>query len=180
MFMKVLWHGYDSEMTVLCSPLQIRCYQLVQLLSAYKKVYIWHIGRMRALRLQYVCCIVHMSRTRWEDDVESSVIPSGEGVQMSETDFTCSPVCLSESVTYCQGSLLTQGWCCPQGYVLPCVWERSRVKESEVPLKSNTLHFARNCCHNPANGLHGVRLAIMSIRSTSFKAPETWNILLWP
>lgn len=31
-----------------------------------------------------------------------------------------------------------------------------------MPLKSNTPRFTRNCCHNLANSLHGVRLVIMS------------------
>lgn len=70
----------------------------------------------------------------------SRVTPSGGGVQMSETDFTCSSVCLSESVTYCQGSLLTQGWCCPQGYVSPCVWERSGDR-STVKCPGNQTHY---------------------------------------
>lgn len=68
------------------------------------------------------CCKLHMSNTCMEDDVvRSCAIPWRKGVQMSRTDFTCGPVCLSESVTYCQGSVLTQGRRCLHGHVLPCV-----------------------------------------------------------
>lgn len=59
----------------------------------------------------------------------SCAAPSGEGVQMSETDCTCWPVCLSECVTDCQGSVLAQGPRCPQGYVLAlCVREKQRLQ----------------------------------------------------
>ncbi len=46
-----------------------------------------------------------------------------------------------------------------------------------MPLKSNTPHFTPNCCHNPANSLHGVALAIVS-EVPALKLLKTWFQIL--
>lgn len=110
----------------------------------------------------------------------SCVIPRGVGVQMSETDFTCRPVCLSESVTYCQGSLLTQGWCCPQGRVLPCVCERETSGDRGEWNAPEITHTASSfhCRHIPANSLHSVRSVMVIDTCTHFETPEN-SCLPW-
>lgn len=90
---------------------------------------------------------------------------------MSETDFACRPVCLSDSVTYHQGSVLTQGWCRPKGCVSPSVRDREAETKAlrRAPEIKPTADTAKNLFSVGTGPSWGVREEFRS--ESSFK----WN-----